>query len=148
AVGSSGTIRAIERVLDGLGLNRNHVVTADGIAQLAQRVARAGHCDALDLPGLEPDRRRGFPAGVAVVHGVFEELRVAEMHTSMYAIREGVIYDLAGRMHRRDRRVETIEAMMEQYHVDRAQVRRVGRLAQALLEQVVDQLDTEPAQAR
>jgi exopolyphosphatase/guanosine-5'-triphosphate,3'-diphosphate pyrophosphatase len=148
AVGSSGSIRAIARVLDGLGLNRNHVVTADGIAQLAQRVVQAGHCDALDLPGLEPDRRRVFPAGLAVLHGVFEELGVVELHTSMYALREGVIYDLAGRLHCRDRRVETIEAMVEQYHVDRAQVQRVEQLAQVLLEQVADQLDTEPAQAQ
>ncbi len=148
AVGASGSVRAIERVLSGLGLNRNHVITAEGVELLAQRVAATGHCDLLDLPGLEPERRAIFPGGLAVLHGVFTELELASMHVSDYAIREGIIYDLAGRLHRRDRRVETIEQMMEQYHVDRAQVRRVQRLALALLEQVEDQLDGEPGQAR
>lgn len=148
AVGSSGTIRAIERTLNGLGLNHNNVITAPGLIELGRRVRAAKHCDQLDLPGLEPERRRVFPAGVAVLQGVFEELGIKQMHASQYAIREGVIYDLAGRLHRRDRRVETIDAMAEQYHVDRAQAQRVKRLGLALLAQVADQLQTDPVQAK
>jgi len=148
AVGSSGTIRAIERVLDGLGLNHNHVITLAGLEQLADVVISARYAELLDLPGLDADRRPVFAGGLAVLHGIFAELKIAAMHVSVYAIREGIIYDLAGRLHHRDKRVETIERMMDQYHVDRAQVRRVAKLALALLDQVADQLATEPAQAR
>jgi exopolyphosphatase / guanosine-5'-triphosphate,3'-diphosphate pyrophosphatase len=148
AVGSSGTIRSIERVLDGMGLNRNHVITLHGLEQLADAVIAAKHSDYLALPGLDADRRPVFAGGLAVLHGIFAELKITEMHVSVYAIREGIIYDLAGRLHQRDKRVETIERMMEQYHVDRGQARRVGRLALTLLDQVDEDLVTESAQAR
>ncbi len=148
AVGSSGTIRSVERVLDGMGLNRNHVITADGLDTLAREVIAARNSDALELPGLDEDRRPVFAGGLAVLHGIFEELQIAEMHVSMYAIREGIIYDLAGRLHHRDKRVETIERMMEQYRVDRPQARRVAKLAMMLLGQVEQQIETETGQAK
>jgi exopolyphosphatase/guanosine-5'-triphosphate,3'-diphosphate pyrophosphatase len=147
AVGSSGTIRSIERVLDGMGLNRNHVITAEGLEALAQEVIEAKYMELLELPGLDEDRRPVFVGGLAVLHGVFDELQIGEMHVSAYAIREGIIYDLAGRLHQRDKRVETIERMMEQYRVDRAQARRIAKLAMALLEQVERQIQTESEQA-
>lgn len=147
AVGSSGTIRSIERVLEGLGLNRNHMITAEGLDALAQEVIAAKDADLLELPGLDADRSPVFVGGLAVLHGIFAELCIAQMHVSVYAIREGIIYDLAGRLHQRDRRVETIERMTEQYRVDRAQARRVARLAATLLEQVEHQIETEIEQA-
>jgi exopolyphosphatase/guanosine-5'-triphosphate,3'-diphosphate pyrophosphatase len=149
AVGSSGTIRSIERVLDGMGLNRNHVITPAGLAKLAEAVIAAKSVEQLALlPGLDADRAQVFAGGLAVLHGVFAELKIAAMHVSMYAIREGIIYDLAGRLHQRDKRVETIAHMMEQYRIDQAQARRVGRLAARLLAQVESRIDTEIGQAR
>jgi exopolyphosphatase/guanosine-5'-triphosphate,3'-diphosphate pyrophosphatase len=148
AVGSSGTIRSIERVLDQLGLNRNRAITADGLEQLAALAIKIKHSELLELPGLDADRRGVFAGGLAVLHGVFAELKIAELHVSDYAIREGIIHDLAGRLHHRDKRVETIDSMVGQYHVDRAQAQRVAKLALALLEQVADQLSTEPTLAR
>jgi exopolyphosphatase/guanosine-5'-triphosphate,3'-diphosphate pyrophosphatase len=148
AVGSSGSIRSIERVLDGMDLNQNHVITPGGLNKLADAVVAARSAELLELPGLDPDRAPVFAGGLAVLHGIFAELKIAAMHVSMYAIREGIIYDLAGRLHQRDKRVETIDRMMEQYHVDRAQTRRVGRLAGKLLDQVENQIGTEIGQAR
>jgi exopolyphosphatase/guanosine-5'-triphosphate,3'-diphosphate pyrophosphatase len=148
AVGSSGTIRAIERVLNGLGFDQNHVITLAGLERLAAEVIDAKYIELLDLPGLDAERRTVFPGGLAVLHGIFSELQITAMHVSLYAIREGIIYDLAGRLHHRDKRVETIERMMDQYRVDRAQTRRVGALALALLEQTAPQLATEVGQAR
>lgn len=148
AVGSSGTVRAIERVLDATGLIRHHVITADGLDALAEAVIAAQQVSELQLPGLDDERRPVFAGGLAILHGAFQELGIDAMHVSMYAIREGIIYDLAGQRHRRDTRVETIEHMVEQYRVDRAQARRVGRLALTLLGQVEQQIETDPEQAR
>lgn len=148
AVGSSGTVRGIERVLDAMGLIRHHLITPQGLDGLAEAVIACKHVDTLQLPGLDEERRPVFAGGLAVLHGVFQELGIESMHVSMYAIREGIIYDLAGQLHRRDTRVETIEHMVEQYRVDRNQARRVGRLALALFGQIEHQLDTEPLLAR
>lgn len=148
AVGSSGTIRSIERVLDAMGLTRHHIITPDALEHLAEAVIAARHIDYLQLPELEEDRRPVLAGGLAVLHGAFLELGIDAMHVSMYAIREGIIYDLAGQQHRRDTRAETIEHMVEQYRADRDQARRVGRLALSLLAQVEDQIETAPEQAR
>jgi exopolyphosphatase/guanosine-5'-triphosphate,3'-diphosphate pyrophosphatase len=148
AVGSSGTVRTIERVLDAMGLTRHHVITPEGLDGLAEEVIAARDVELLQLPGLDDERRPVFAGGLAVLHGVFQELGIDAMHVSMYAIREGIIYDLAGQRQRRDTRVETIENMVEQYHVDREQARRVGRLALALFGQVEQQIETDAEQAR
>lgn len=146
AVGSSGTIRSIERVLDGMGFNQNHTVTIDGLRRLADEVIAAKHSEVLALPGLDSERAPVFAGGLAVLHGLFIELKIAAMHVSTYALREGIIYDLAGRLHQRDRRVETIERMMEQYRVDRSHARNVGRLAARLLAQVDAHVEDDAAQ--
>jgi exopolyphosphatase/guanosine-5'-triphosphate,3'-diphosphate pyrophosphatase len=148
AVGSSGTVRGIERVLDATGLIRHHVITPDGLDALAEAVIACRQPDYLQLPGLDEDRRPVFAGGLAVLHGIFRELGIDGMHASMYTIREGIIHDLAGQLHRRDTRAETIALMAEQYRIDRDQARRVGRLAQNLLAQVEGRLDTEPERAR
>lgn len=147
AVGSSGTIRAIERVLDGQGLNRNHVVTLSGIEALVERLIAAGHTARLALAGLDEERRDVFVGGVAVLHAIFAELGITEMHVARYALREGIVHDLAGRARHADTRLATIERMMAQYRVDRAQVRRVRRLALRFLAQSGVQPD-EGEQAR
>lgn len=148
AIGSSGTIRAIERILDRGQLTSRHAITLDAIERLADGVIAAGQCAALDFPGLDADRRDVLPGGLAVLHGLFEELAIREMHVSQYALREGVIFDLAQRGQPGDKRIETIARMRDQYHVDRAQVSRVARLASMLHAQVSDQLVTEPELAR
>ncbi len=148
AIGSSGTIRAIERVLDRLGLNRNHVITAEGLEALVARLLRFDHFSEIELPGLDAQRREVFVGGVAVLQALFIELGIGGMQVSARAIREGMLYDLAGRLQHRDKRQETIEQMMQQYHVDRAQVVRVEALALRLFEQVRDQLDTGPELAQ
>lgn len=146
AVGSSGTIRAIERVLERMGLAPQHAITPAGLKELVEKVVAAGHSDDLDLPGLDDERRAVFAGGLAVLQAFVQELQIDALQVSGYAIREGIIHDLAGRLHHRDKRQETIEVMIEQYHVDRTQARRVGELANTLFKQVESQLETPPAQ--
>jgi exopolyphosphatase/guanosine-5'-triphosphate,3'-diphosphate pyrophosphatase len=49
------------------------------------------------------------------------------------ALRDGVLWDLLGRVHHRDIREVTIDQIVRRYHVDLAQSQRVGALAQSLL---------------
>jgi exopolyphosphatase/guanosine-5'-triphosphate,3'-diphosphate pyrophosphatase len=48
------------------------------------------------------------------------------------AMREGLLYDLLGRVHRNDMRDVTVAQFMQRYHVDASQARRVGALAQSI----------------
>jgi exopolyphosphatase / guanosine-5'-triphosphate,3'-diphosphate pyrophosphatase len=133
AVGSSGTIRTIEKMLYEMGLAPNHTITLNGIHLLSNKLCTFTHCDDIDLAGLSEERRSVLPGGLAVLHAIFLELGIDEMHVSANAIREGIVLDLAGRFHNHDKREETVEYLMQQYHVDRKQVKRVQQLAQVLL---------------
>ena len=133
AVGSSGTIRTIEKMLYEMGLAPNHTITLNGIHLLSNKLCIFSHCDDINLAGLSEERRSVLPGGLAVLHAIFLELGIDEMHVSANAIREGIVLDLAGRFHNHDKREETVEYLMQQYHVDRKQVNRVQQLAHLLL---------------
>ena len=58
------------------------------------------------------------------------------MVVSSGALREGVLYDLLGRVRREDARDRTVQRMMERYQVDVEQAARVERTALQLFELV------------
>jgi exopolyphosphatase/guanosine-5'-triphosphate,3'-diphosphate pyrophosphatase len=58
------------------------------------------------------------------------------MHISEGALREGLLYDMLGRLQHEDVRERTIRAMQLRYHVDDDQAGRVESTALALLEDV------------
>lgn len=137
AAGASGTIRAAGNVLQELGLAGAHI-TPDGLERLIARMVDAGHVDDLDLPGLSEQRAAVFPGGIAILIEVMQELGLGELVTTQGALREGIIYDLVGRLSDEDSRLRTVRAMEARYHVDPAQASRVEQTALALLDQVAE----------
>jgi exopolyphosphatase/guanosine-5'-triphosphate,3'-diphosphate pyrophosphatase len=81
---------------------------------------------------LKADRVPVFPGGLAIMNAVLSELNVESMVTTDAAMRQGVLYDLLGRVHHRDMRDVTVAQFMQRYHVDALQARRVAELALAL----------------
>ncbi|HWY26081.1 MAG TPA: exopolyphosphatase, partial [Nevskia sp.] len=135
AVGASGTVRGAWRVMMGQGWT-DELITREALEQTLDLVVRAGHVDNFDFPALREDRRPVFAGGLAVLAGVFDSLGIKKMETSEFALREGVIYDLLGRLHDRDVRSGSVEAMAERYGVDRPHAAEVQRSALKLLGQV------------
>jgi exopolyphosphatase/guanosine-5'-triphosphate,3'-diphosphate pyrophosphatase len=134
AVGSSGTVRGAWRVMLAHGWIGERI-TREALEKTLELTVCAGRIERLDLPGLREDRRPVFPGGLAVLAAVFDALDLREMETSEYALREGLIYDLLGRLHDRDVRNRSVEALADRYGVDRRQARDVERTALRLLEQ-------------
>jgi exopolyphosphatase/guanosine-5'-triphosphate,3'-diphosphate pyrophosphatase len=66
------------------------------------------------------------------------------MRSSRGALREGVIYDLVGRLEHEDVRERSIRALIQRYHADEATAELVARRARLLFEAVCDawKLDT------
>lgn len=147
AVGASGTIRSIGRMLNENQLSDRLPITPDGLRVL--REAMLGHKNSgeLDLKGLSEDRQSVIPGGLAILTALVEELGIEELQTSNYAIREGIIHDLAGRLHHRDTRESTIDHLLTQFHVDTRQARRVGDLALRWLPGIVAQISTDAKEA-
>jgi len=132
-VGASGTIKSVARVLNNGNLEP---ILREDLDQLADKVAACKTVDGIDLPYLDPERRPVFAAGLAILHGIFRELNIREMHVSPYAIREGIVHDLAGRQRGGDRRADTINALMERWQIDPAQAGRVANTALQFLGQL------------
>lgn len=145
-VGSSGTIRCVQKIIERLV--GDALITLPALEFVADRVIDAKSIDKLDLPGLTDDRRSSIAGGLAILHAVFLELNIKSMDVSEYAVREGIVHDLAGRVQHHDRRERTIRSMMQQYHADNAQAQRVDASAQALYEQVKNDVPLEADKAR
>lgn len=134
-IGSSGTIVSIQEILMARGYT-DGLITLERLRELRELVIAAGHESRIALPGLKEERRSILPAGLAILYAIFKSLPIETMSTSEAALREGVLYELAGRFRHQDVRERTALAMAARYHVDMAQAERVRDTALALLEPV------------
>ena len=135
AFGASGTVRAVGDVLAALG-GPAGVITRAGVEQLRVACLRAGNVARLDLEGLSQDRREILPGGLAILEAAFDMLGIETLQIADGALREGLLYDLLGRLTDEDARVRSVRAMERRFHVDSAQADRVEATALALLRQV------------
>jgi exopolyphosphatase/guanosine-5'-triphosphate,3'-diphosphate pyrophosphatase len=134
AIGASGTVRGTWRVMMAQGWT-DEFITRQALEKTLELVIKAGRVERIDFPGLREDRRPVFAGGIAVLAGVFDGLGIQSMETSEHALREGVIYDLVGRLSDQDVRSRSVEAMAERYGVDRVHAHDVERSALRLLDQ-------------
>lgn len=134
ALGSSGTINAIERVLIESQLSPEGI-TPRGLRRLADALCEAGRMGRARLEGLAADRRPVLPGGLAILTAVVDALGVERMHAVQSALREGVLVDLLGRRRHEDVRGVSVDWLAERCRVDQAQAARVEATALALLDQ-------------
>ncbi len=133
AVGSSGTARALGE-LCRLNGHSDGAITLEGLRWLREHLVKLGSVDLLDLPGLKPDRRPVISGGLAIMLAIFEELGVERMNVAQGAMREGILWDLLGRVHDRDMRDVSVSQFQRRYQVDMAQALRVETLALGLFQ--------------
>lgn len=137
AAGSSGTARTIAETIRELHPTAT-AITPAGLASVLEYLVEAGHVRELRMSPITDDRRPIFPGGVAILAEVFESLGIQEMRIADGALRDGLLYDMLGRLTDEDARERTVRAMQHRYHVDFAQSDRVERTILNFLEQVRD----------
>nr|WP_259372708.1 hypothetical protein [Schlegelella koreensis] len=93
ALGSSGTVSAIARVLRVTGLGRG-AVGPDALEALIERCLVAGHVDRLDLPGLTDERRQVIAGCLSILHTLVRRLGIDDLQPAAGALRHGLIADL------------------------------------------------------
>jgi len=135
AIGASGTLRAIDKVLKLKNWSKNGI-TLEGLEQLAAHIGRCNHVDDLKLPDLNPERLPVFPGGVAIVYATFKILGIDQMIVSDGALREGLIQDLMGRIFDDDIRAATVHNWAERYHTDKPHAARVKQTIAYMLPQL------------
>lgn len=137
AIGSSGTIRAVEEICRRQGWVERDI-RADALFMLRDRLLQFETIDAVRLPGLSERRHPVLAGGLVMLQACFEALAIDTMKVSPYALREGVLADMLGRLEQLDPRDKTVEAFMARYSVDRGQVARVKRTALTAFDKVAD----------
>jgi exopolyphosphatase/guanosine-5'-triphosphate,3'-diphosphate pyrophosphatase len=135
AIGASGTILAIRDIVHAHGWS-DEGISAESLAKLRREMIKAGHVDKLSLRGLSEERRPVFPGGVAILSATFEALGIEHLQGSESALREGLLYDLLGRIHEEDVRERAVADLEERYHLDVAQAARVAEAAESIRQQV------------
>jgi len=147
AVGSSGTILSIEEVLRENGWSSGGI-TKKGLDRLREAVLGFKRIQDLRIKGLKDERIEVLPGGLAILRALFEGFGIQRMGVSQGALREGLLYDLLGRIRREDVREQSIAAFVARFHVDSEHVAAVERTALALLEQVARAWDLKDEEHR
>ena len=130
-VGSSGTLQAIETIITTNGWGEGGI-ERKGLGKLEKKLLKFDKVDDICLEGLADNRRNVILPGVAITSALFDVLEIRHMRTSRGALREGVIYDLMGRLSHEDVRERTINALMQRYAVDTAIAEVVEKRARTL----------------
>ncbi|MGH8245116.1 MAG: exopolyphosphatase [Gammaproteobacteria bacterium] len=134
AIGASGTILAIHDLVRSRGWS-DAGITPQSLEALRDNLISLGNLEAAELEGVSERRRPVFTGGVAILSAVFEALGIEHMTVSDGALREGLLYDLIGRIQDKDVRDDTITDLAQRYSVDPDQAKRVQDTALDLLKQ-------------
>ncbi len=143
-VASSGTARAVEAILRESGYAEEGI-TREGLERLRGQLIKHERADPDRIAGLRANRAPVLPGGVAILNAALRELEIDSVKVSEGALRHGVLYDLLGRVERRDMREATVAEFVRRHHVDAAQAERVRALALRIYDALAEGArDAEP----
>ncbi len=147
AMGASGAVRAIQAVVRNAGWSRDGI-TPEALRRLRDAILKTGTIGELRFDGLRSARRRVFPGGLAVLMAAIDLLVIEHMRSADGALREGLLYDLMGRIREQDARSQTVASLTERYHLDRSQAERIRTTALDFLEQTSQSWELDYREAR
>ena len=135
ATGSSGTIKAARSIVQELGLAQ-FGITLQALYEVRDRLVSMRSISEIDLPGLKADRAPVFAGGLAIIIAIFESLKIEEMTVSDGALREGLLYDMLGRINHEDVRYRSVQDLMKRFNIDIEHATRVRNTAIHCFKQV------------
>lgn len=136
AIGASGTVRAIQKVLEAQGWS-GFSIKREGLKRLCDALHKSKSAKRLKLKGLSARRRDVLPGGTVILAALFEVLGIENMDVSDAALREGLLLDFAERREHRDIRAQSVHMMAQRFGVDSEQAERVAVTAASLLKSFV-----------
>jgi exopolyphosphatase/guanosine-5'-triphosphate,3'-diphosphate pyrophosphatase len=134
AIGASGTIKAAAAIAHACGWSDDPgKISWSALKKLRKAVIDAGHVDALNLKGLSESRKPVLPGGIGILRALFGTLDIETMQVASGALREGLLYDLVGRIQHQDVRDRSVQALAVRCTADQKQAGRVRDTALGLL---------------
>ncbi len=115
-LGSSGSVKAICEAM--LQFHGDELITLPRLKQLRQQLINWGHVDNIVLDNVEKKRTHLLAAGLAILTSFFRRLPISSLTFANGALREGVLYEMAGIETYSDIRQRTVDSLAQLYHVD------------------------------
>ena len=143
AIGCSGSIKAIAKVAEAM--TGQPLITRTLLDELSHQAGQAKTIEEFKPDGLAADRQPVFLGGLIVLRAVFHSLGLESMEASPWALREGLLYDLIGRIDQGDVRSRSVSHLATRFHADEKQAQRVGDTAVRLLQENTDALGLNDA---
>ncbi len=102
AIGCSGTILAIERIVTANGWGKQYI-TKGSLEKLIHLLIKARHCNNLNLKIISDKRKKILAGGLTILYTLFNELKIEKMKINRNALREGLLYELASQDNKIDK---------------------------------------------
>ena len=134
-IGTSGTIKSILQLLLSRQKTDFMTIKLSDLKALRKEAVELGNTADLPINAVSPDRAEVFPAGLAILLGIFKSLKIKEMVFSSSALREGVIYEMHGDLFQSETRERTAQSLANRYDIDPAQAARVWDTVNTLYKQ-------------
>jgi exopolyphosphatase / guanosine-5'-triphosphate,3'-diphosphate pyrophosphatase len=136
-LGASGTIKAVSKVCASAGWSEGEI-KLEHLKNIVQLYIHKGTTD-LKISGLSDDRQPVFLGGVIVLMSLFESLNLQKMLAADWALREGLLFDLKGRLENHDIRQGSVDALATRFHVNEEKSKAVEKTALILLKQIANE---------
>ncbi|MBQ4838353.1 MULTISPECIES: exopolyphosphatase [Pseudoalteromonas] len=114
-LGTSGTIKTLAAINEELFTNKT--LTLASLELIRAYFVQAQSLANINLKALPEERKSSIAGGLAVLIGAFNQLNIEQMVYCDYALREGLLHELAQNAEF-DIRTRTITSFAEQYAVD------------------------------
>jgi exopolyphosphatase / guanosine-5'-triphosphate,3'-diphosphate pyrophosphatase len=147
AIGCSGTIKAISNIVHQQGWCTEGI-SYQSLQILRDTMVAAEHIDKLKLDGLSESRTPVIAGGLSVLLAVFKTLNIDIMQVSDQSMREGLLYDLVGRITHHDVRDASVESLMTRWGVDVEQASRITQTVERLCKAACKQWHIEVEQMK
>ncbi len=135
AIGSSGTVLAISEICRQSGLGETDIDLAS-LQHICEGLLQFKTTAEVQFPGLSEQRQPVIAGGLVMLAACFATFELQRIRTSPYALREGLLYDMLGRLEQRDPRESTVLAFKRRHGVDESQAERVKLTVSRLFQQL------------
>ncbi len=145
-LGASGTIQSLQEMIVQENLSEEYV-TYESLVQLLKRFTSLGSAKAIAYRfDVSMERARVICAGLLILKYLLKLLNISQLQAVDTALREGVLLDLLGRIHKEDMRDLTIESLVHRFGANLDHAKRVETTALYMANKIIleDNLATAP----
>lgn len=115
-LGTSGTIKSLCAIV--AEKFETQQLTLEHLQWIKETFIKAEHIDALNLPGLNDDRKASICGGLAILLAIIEMFKIDSLTYCDYALREGLLHEMQDSLKHRDIRITTVESFYRRFDID------------------------------